>query len=82
MPTIWQASASEPRLARLIYGLNTGGKQKAYPAVQFDSDAVLNDQIGTVLVLLVHVQGTSQTNALSRVVAGKTLSFRRAEGRA
>lgn len=67
---------------KLIYGLDTGGAQKAYPAAQFSSDSVLNDQIGTAAVLLVHVQGSSETMALSRVVAGEALSFRRAEGSA
>lgn len=63
----------------LVYGLVAGGGQKAYPAARLQGNMVLNEQVGSAPVLVVHSTNGDTTTAFSRAQGGRTLTFRAAQ---
>lgn len=70
----------DPRLPphEQVYGLEAGGGYKAYPIAVVRKQTVLNDQVGSLPVLLLHNSATDTTTAFARSVRGRTLTFRAA----
>ncbi len=60
----------------LIVGLETGGGRKAYPLEELRKQSVVNDQVGTMPVVLIHVSDSDTTTAFARRVAGRVLTFK------
>ena len=71
----------DPRLPphEQIRGLEVGGGHKAYPLALLRKQTVLNDQVGSMPVLLVHSAASDTTTAFSRLLRGRTLTFRTAK---
>lgn len=65
-----------------IVGLEAGGAHKAYPLAVLQQQLVVNDQLGSTPVLLVHLPDTDTTTAFSRNVAGRVLTFKAADSKA
>ena len=67
----------DPRLAphEQVLGLEVGGGHKAYPLALLRKDAVVNDKIGAIPVLLLHSSASDTTTAFSRLLNGRTLTF-------
>jgi hypothetical protein len=60
-------------------GIEIGGAHKAYPLALLRKQPVLNDQVGTAAILVVHNESGETTTAFSRVVGGRTLAFHEAK---
>lgn len=70
----------DPRLPthEMIIGLEAGGAQSAYPLDTVHSEQVLNDQVGSVPVVIVYTPSTDTVTAFSRQLDGRTLTFKTA----
>ena len=68
----------DPRLPphEQVLGIEVGGGHKAYPLAQLRKQTVLHDQVGSTPVLLVHSAAGDTTTAFSRLLGGRTLTFR------
>ncbi len=67
----------DPRLPphEQILGLEAGSVHKAYPLALLRKRAVVNDQVGSLPVLLIHSAAGDTTTAFSRLLKGRTLTF-------
>lgn len=67
----------DPRLPphEQVLGLETGGGHKAYPLALLQKQTVLNDQVGSTPVLVIHAAASNTTTAFSRIVRDRTLTF-------
>lgn len=61
-----------------VLGVEAGGSRKAYPLSALRKEAVVNDRVGSMPVLLVR-STSNTTTAFSRVLKGRTLTFQAAE---
>ena len=61
-----------------VMGIEVGGKHKAYPLPFLRKQPVLNDQVGTSSIVVVHNEAGETTTVFSRVVNGRTLVFHEA----
>lgn len=72
------AIREDPRLPphEQVVGIEVRDAQKAYPLALVRKQAVLNDQVGSTPVLLVHSAAGDTMMAFSRLLNGRTLTFR------
>lgn len=72
------AIREDPRLPphEQVVGIEVGDGQKAYPLALIRKQAVLNDQVGSTPVVLFHSAASDTTTAFSRLLNGRTLTFR------
>jgi hypothetical protein len=63
-----------------VIGIEAGGAHKAYPLPALQKTPVIDDVVGSVPVLMVYAAASDTTTAFSRVVNGRTLTFKGAEG--
>ncbi|MBI3047499.1 MAG: DUF3179 domain-containing protein [Acidobacteria bacterium] len=70
----------DPRLPPMtqVLGVETGGGRKAYPMTALEKHAVVNDQVGSTAVLLVHNAAKETTTVFARTARGRALTFRAA----
>ena len=59
-----------------VIGLEVGDAHKAYPISELKKDPVVNDKVGSSPVLLIYAEGIDTTTAFSRILNGRTLTFR------
>jgi hypothetical protein len=62
-----------------VMGIEAGGAHKAYPLASLQKRPVLNDQVGTTPVLVVHNAAGETTTVFSRALQGRTLTFQAAK---
>jgi hypothetical protein len=62
-----------------IMGVEIGGPHKAYPLTLRRRQAVLNDRVGSLPVLVVYTADSDTTTVFSRVLRGRTLRFHAAQ---
>ncbi len=62
-----------------IMGVEIRGAHKAYPLALLRKQAVLNDEVGSTPVLVVHNASSDTTTVFSRLVEGRTLEFHAAK---
>ena len=62
----------------MVLGIDAGNSRKAYPVALLRKQGVLNDQVGSVPVLLIHSAGDT-TTVFSRLVGRRTLTFHAAK---
>ncbi len=72
---------SDPRLPEReqVVGLEIGDAHKAYPIAVLRQQSVVNDQVGSMPLLLAHSASNNTTTAFSRRVRGRTLTFQAGE---
>jgi hypothetical protein len=63
----------------MVLGLAAGGVNKAYPLPALREARVVNDQLGTLPVLVVHQPDSDTTTAFSARLMGRTLKFEAAD---
>jgi hypothetical protein len=63
-----------------VIGIELGSAHKAYPVSELKKESVVNDKVGSAPVLVIYVAGIDTTTAFSRVLNGRTLTFRAADG--
>jgi len=61
-----------------VIGIEIGDAHKAYPVAALRKDVVVNDRVGSTPVLLIQQTGSNTTTAFSRVLGGRTLTFKAA----
>lgn len=61
-----------------VLGIDVSGGRKAYPLPVLEKQTVVNDRVGSTPVLLVYAARVETTTAFSRVLRGRTLTFRAA----
>ena len=59
-----------------VIGIEVGNAHKAYPVSELRKESVVNDNVGPAAVLVVYISGIDTTTAFSRVLNGRTLTFR------
>jgi len=59
-----------------VIGIEADGAHKAYPVTALRKEPVVNDKVGTMPVLLMSSSGSDTATAFSRLVGGRTLTFR------
>lgn len=59
-----------------IVGIEVDDRHKAYPIARLKKHTVVNDQVGSTPILLTYVAASDTTRAFSRLVRGRTLTFR------
>lgn len=62
-----------------VIGIEIRDAHKAYPVSALRKEPVVNDMVGSTPVLVVYAAASDTTTAFSRVVAGRTLTFRAAD---
>lgn len=67
----------DPRLPAYerVIGLEAGGTKRAYPLEVLKKELVVNDRLGSELVLLIYTPRSDTVTVFSRNLAGRTLSF-------
>jgi hypothetical protein len=73
---------NQPQDARLpgyepIIGLEAGGARRAYPLAVLRAEHVVNDRLGSEVVLLIANRTTDTVTVFSRSLGGRTLNFER-----
>jgi len=63
-----------------VIGLEVGGSHKAYPISELKKEPVVNDSVGSTPVLLIYADAIDTTTAFSRILNGRTLTFRPGNG--
>ena len=59
-----------------VIGIEAGGAHKAYPVTALRKEPVVNDKVGTTSVVVVYAASTETASAFSRVLGGRTLTFK------
>lgn len=59
-----------------VIGIEIGEVHKAYPVAALRQASVLNDKVGQAPILLVYAAASDTTTGFSRVLGGRTLTFR------
>jgi hypothetical protein len=72
-----QADTRLPNYEQVI-GIESGEAHKAYPAAVLSKQPIINDKVGSTPVVVAYVPSTDTTTAFSRIVNGRTLTFRSA----
>jgi len=69
----------DPRLPAYepIIGLEAGGAKRAYPRERLKTELVVNDHLGSELVLLIYTPRSDTVTVFSRNLDGRTFSFER-----
>jgi len=61
-----------------VIGIEVGDAHKAYPVAALRREIIVNDRVGSTPLLLIHQAASGTTTGFSRVLGGRTLTFKAA----